>query len=404
MAKQQSQAHTASARALATTELAHEAALALERSPAGSLDSETVCRILADLSQRLTWARELELISEGYLRTGPCKHNYKLEAEIPVDVLTVSNGMILPGDGSVVRDLRHRPDGSVLVLDTCGRLQILVSNSAGEWRVEKPFEQFRIACFEVLPNGGVAAALANGALLMSRWAADGGWVFQAHQPSSELGWLPVNSIKPLGTGFVVTMQDTVGEWVRRGDAFEFKHLFAYPHLRCVRALPDRCFMAATLCGQVMVWRPNASGRFDNVGVHAHQSAVAAIGPLPGGRSYSIDMSGFLMEYSAPKSRRIPAAEGGTPTTIGAAMKIQHRTNGQLVVSTAKEMHVLSRNRGFWEKIDEVATAEILRAGGVEGAPTCSEVSGSGKIIVGVCKPGGRNTVCILEGMTRARGE
>jgi hypothetical protein len=75
-----------------------------------------------------------------------------------------------------------------------------------------------------------------------------------------------------------------------------------------------------------------------------------------------------------------------------------------VVSTAKEMHVLSRKRGFWESIDSVSTAELLRSNGVAGLATCSEVSSNGRIIVGVCKPGGRNTVCILDGTTRGKEE
>jgi hypothetical protein len=41
---------------------------------------------------------------------------------------------------------------------------------------------------------------------------------------------------------------------------------------------------------------------------------------------------------------------------------------------------------------------------VAGLATCSEVSSNGRIIVGVCKPGGRNTVCILDGTTRGKEE
>jgi hypothetical protein len=402
----QSHSHTdrASARSLATRELTHEAAAALECIPAGSLTSETVSGILADLSLRLGWARELELISEGYLGPGAIKHNYRLLAEVSVDVMTLSNGMISPGDGSVIRDLRHRPDGSIIVLDTCGRLQLLIPLASGEWRVELPFEPYRIARFEVLPNGGVAAVLANGALLVARRGDGSGWNARVHQPGSGMGWLPVTSIKPHGTGFLITTQDTVGEWARRGEEFEFRHLFAYPHVRCLRALPERCFVAASLCGHVLLWRPNARGAFESMSLFAHESNVAAVGPLPGGRFYSLDVNGFLMEFSAPKPRRLPAPERGAPTRIGAAMRVQHRTDGELVVSTAKEMHVLSRKRGFWESIDSVSTAELLRSNGVAGLATCSEVSSNGRIIVGVCKPGGRNTVCILDGTTRGKEE
>lgn len=159
----QSHSHTdrASARSLATRELTHEAAAARVY-PCRFLTSETVSGILADLSLRLGWARELELISEGYLGPGAIKHNYRLLAEVSVDVMTLSNGMISPGDGSVIRDLRHRPDGSIIVLDTCGRLQLLIPLASGEWRVELPLSRIGLRALRCYQTGALPPCLQMG--------------------------------------------------------------------------------------------------------------------------------------------------------------------------------------------------------------------------------------------------